>query len=432
MAIRDTGQVDLVLSNADNSDWILVISEPDTVPDTEAALADLSRKIDYYVDYVRSGRFHQDYPESRGGSVRIWLRHEGVELGTRIQEYIRSTGATLKERDGIEVFAAPPADPHTVPAVPPLWEVGPDDAENPTERAFFTARLANAFTEATRLLTRAVVWVPLTDGGQNWFMVGYSDRAYAAVFTSRKALLYALGGGFDRVETMPFLEVLRAWSRAEAGVAVNPNTNTLLVLPPDLIIDLLRDEAEETAKDAVQSSQNIEVVELPMEANGVRFAKVFGGMGAGGRPMVSPDGLINDPEERERLARYLSSGRRIHESEFLGTDLLGPAREPRVPANIWTDGTWVWEEAVLYYLVQYGVAPEPELRRHIQEREYQCPPVTDEQVEAVLRAEQELARLREEVLAQTMSSPAQMPLPDIFDDVAHPLTFGPSRSDTTG
>src|SRR5262249_48154718 len=55
------------------------------------------------------------------------------------------------------------------------------------------------------------------------------------------------------------------------------------------------------------------------------------------------------------------------------TDPLAGDAVPRVPLSFRSDGAWVWSEAAAYYLGTYGVAPEMELLRHIEERAYVLP-----------------------------------------------------------
>jgi hypothetical protein len=42
-------------------------------------------------------------------------------------------------------------------------------------------------------------------------------------------------------------------------------------------------------------------------------------------------------------------------------DVLDPRRGEIVPVGLRGDGRWIWSEAAGYYLVEHGIAPEPEL-----------------------------------------------------------------------
>jgi hypothetical protein len=54
-------------------------------------------------------------------------------------------------------------------------------------------------------------------------------------------------------------------------------------------------------------------------------------------------------------------------------DPLDPDRGPVVPLSYRTDGTWVWQEALAYYMRARGAAPELEFLCHIEERGYLAP-----------------------------------------------------------
>jgi len=103
----------------------------------------------------------------------------------------------------------------------------------------------------------------------------------------------------------------------------------------------------------------------------VRIARVFAASAA------SPgDGLhewITDSDERHRLTAYLRAGAPILTTTALQPDLIDPARGKVVGASFRTDGTWVWSEALAYYVGAYGLAPEDEFYAHIQARHYACP-----------------------------------------------------------
>ncbi|MEO3797836.1 hypothetical protein ABGB14_47220 [Nonomuraea sp. B10E15] len=57
-------------------------------------------------------------------------------------------------------------------------------------------------------------------------------------------------------------------------------------------------------------------------------------------------------------------------------DMFDPGTGSVVPADTRTDGTWIWQEGLGYYLDTYHVGPEPDLYRVIVDRGYPCPPVS--------------------------------------------------------
>jgi hypothetical protein len=113
----------------------------------------------------------------------------------------------------------------------------------------------------------------------------------------------------------------------------------------------------------------------------IRVAKVFDTHDADGRATIGPDReRLADADERERLLAYLRSGRMVLSTTGRDRDRLVPERGQVVPLSFRTDGTWVWSEALAYYLADHLVAPEPELREHAAALGYQVPEVPDEAV----------------------------------------------------
>ncbi|OLB75109.1 MAG: hypothetical protein AUI14_21660 [Actinobacteria bacterium 13_2_20CM_2_71_6] len=120
----------------------------------------------------------------------------------------------------------------------------------------------------------------------------------------------------------------------------------------------------------------------------VRIGGVFDGVDpASGRPVVAPDHPRLDPAERDRVVAYLRAGTDVMTTTALDVDQLDPARGQVVPVSFRTDGEWVWSDEVAYYVETYGLAPEPDLYRHIVARGYRSA-VPD--AAAVQRAQQVL------------------------------------------
>jgi hypothetical protein len=107
---------------------------------------------------------------------------------------------------------------------------------------------------------------------------------------------------------------------------------------------------------------------------GLRLAAVFDGADASAVPWFSPRRLrIPEPSRRRRLAEYFTQGHLVLRSPGRGPDPLDPGSGPVLPLNYRTDGVWIWSEALAYYLLQRGVAPELELLCHIEEQGYRLP-----------------------------------------------------------
>ena len=102
----------------------------------------------------------------------------------------------------------------------------------------------------------------------------------------------------------------------------------------------------------------------------VRIARVFADADVfPGDPRAS---WLTDPSERERIAGYLQAGAPILMTTTLLADRLDPACGRAVGASYRTDGSWVWNDALTYYVRKHGLAPEDEFRDYIAERAYVC------------------------------------------------------------
>ncbi|WP_326557888.1 hypothetical protein [Micromonospora sp. NBC_01796] len=82
-----------------------------------------------------------------------------------------------------------------------------------------------------------------------------------------------------------------------------------------------------------------------------------------------------DPDERDGVLRYLAQGVPLVITTTLFDDAVDPARGASVPMSFRTDGTWVWSDAVAYYLDQHGLAPTADFTAHIRSGRYTVPEV---------------------------------------------------------
>jgi len=115
-------------------------------------------------------------------------------------------------------------------------------------------------------------------------------------------------------------------------------------------------------------------LESDFDRTDMLIARVFDAESPSGSPWFSPNRLrVAEPQHRERLASYLEGGRLVLRATGRAVDPLEPALGPVVPLGYRTDGTWVWQEALAYYLRARGVAPELALLCHIEERGCQLP-----------------------------------------------------------
>jgi hypothetical protein len=95
-----------------------------------------------------------------------------------------------------------------------------------------------------------------------------------------------------------------------------------------------------------------------------RVARVFDGH-RDGIPCFAPERpVIVDRAERDALLTLLRSGSvLVHAARPLRDD-LGDV-DAAVPADLRSDGTWIWSDAVGYYLEHHWIAPDAELVAHL-------------------------------------------------------------------
>ncbi|MFI5777117.1 hypothetical protein [Nocardia sp. NPDC051570] len=76
-----------------------------------------------------------------------------------------------------------------------------------------------------------------------------------------------------------------------------------------------------------------------------------------------------DPALHERLLSYLESAPVILSARSREVDEFAPT-DRDVPLDYRTDGAWIWSGSVPHYLRKHSLAPEPDLVRHIQDRDF--------------------------------------------------------------
>ena len=84
---------------------------------------------------------------------------------------------------------------------------------------------------------------------------------------------------------------------------------------------------------------------------------------------------FDDFDEAEQAAAYLRAGELLLSSPELLEDALAPARGAMVPVSIRTDGSWIWSEATIYYLEEYGLEPDAGLLAHLRAAGFAAPEV---------------------------------------------------------
>ncbi|RCW38806.1 uncharacterized protein DUF4237 [Halopolyspora algeriensis] len=116
-----------------------------------------------------------------------------------------------------------------------------------------------------------------------------------------------------------------------------------------------------------------------------RTARVFDDVDEQGRPLVATRTPVS-PEESSSLRQYLENAPIVLAARDDEVDQLAPERPAVVPATWHTDGVWLWQGALPYYLAQYGLPPEPELLEHIRSRRFVLPEIDDRTRDAAASA----------------------------------------------
>lgn len=120
------------------------------------------------------------------------------------------------------------------------------------------------------------------------------------------------------------------------------------------------------------------------DEQGMRTPRVYDGLSESGRPVVNREPL--PPAERDQVLAYLEAAPVVLAARSYDADAFDHEREPSVPLNFRTDGTWVWPGAVAYYLREHEVAPDPALLAHIRSRRFVVPEVDEPARELAIAA----------------------------------------------
>lgn len=161
----------------------------------------------------------------------------------------------------------------------------------------------------------------------------------------------------------------------------------------------------------------------PDEVGGFRFARVDDGFNEDLSPRYSAErGYVTDPAERERLLGYLTGGEVVLETDWYDADRIDPTRQFAVRKAYRTDGVWVWNAAVDYYLRWHDVGPEPEFRRWIVDHGYQPATVpADVVARALVATNERLAILGRLVAEYKAAHPVASVLTPFPEDVRRAL-----------
>ncbi|MFD1325950.1 hypothetical protein [Micromonospora sonneratiae] len=115
------------------------------------------------------------------------------------------------------------------------------------------------------------------------------------------------------------------------------------------------------AREAAPAIENVSVFDLVDPVLGATFA---------------PDHpLVTDPSIRAEMLDYLDNGHPLMFTTATIDDVVDVTRGSVVPLNFRTDGTWLWPEAVTYYLREHNLRPDDRLVEHMERAGYQISPL---------------------------------------------------------
>lgn len=115
----------------------------------------------------------------------------------------------------------------------------------------------------------------------------------------------------------------------------------------------------------------------------MRKALLFDGVDDTGEPYFAPGHpRLTDEDERARVVRFLDAGTLVRRASHLDVDRLDPARPAVVPTSVCTDGTWIWNRGLGYYVARYGIAPEAAFLAHMAACEYVAVPADEDALQA--------------------------------------------------
>jgi hypothetical protein len=175
--------------------------------------------------------------------------------------------------------------------------------------------------------------------------------------------------------------------------------------------------------DAQRPSRIIRI-EPPDEVGGFRFARVDDGVEDDGTPHYAPErGTITDPAERDRLLAYLEGGSVVLETDWHNADRIDPTRQFAVRQAYRTDGTWVWANAVAYYLRHHDVAPAPDFHAWIVDHDYRAATAPDDVVARAAAATRERLDVMQRMVDEfKAANPEPMDSSDVPAELRERLT----------
>jgi hypothetical protein len=91
-----------------------------------------------------------------------------------------------------------------------------------------------------------------------------------------------------------------------------------------------------------------------------------------GHPVLFEDHARLRGDTKDVVLSYLENAPLLLVTTSRGLDYVDPSRGAVVPSAFRSDGVWVWNDELAYYLREYDLAPSAQFVKHVVER--QVPP----------------------------------------------------------
>ncbi len=124
---------------------------------------------------------------------------------------------------------------------------------------------------------------------------------------------------------------------------------------------------------------------MPEICGSFRLAKVFDGQ-RDGKYFFADRPPLSAGEELDRTLTYLRGGAILFVARSQSDDLIEPDRRRRVPIAVHTDGTWIWDASIAYYLTEHDLPPEPEFMAYLRARDFRYEAPSTERIQSALAA----------------------------------------------
>lgn len=103
-----------------------------------------------------------------------------------------------------------------------------------------------------------------------------------------------------------------------------------------------------------------------------------------GQPTFAKDHPLLSKELAIRIANYLDRGVIMLHTTKMKADLFDPQANLKVSCSMRTDGEWIWEDAVGYYVRHYLLAPDENFMSYLKSRDYISRTPNETEISSVL------------------------------------------------